>query len=405
MAREAVTVTQLNRYLKDSVASDIYLSNIRVTGEITNLNYHNSGHVFFSIRDKESLIECNLWSSVLPRIRYRLEDGMKIIITGYVDFYPKTGRVKLIVRDVDIEGEGDLAVAFEKMKIKLNAEGLFDPDRKRPLPRFPKKIAVVTAPDGAAVKDIIKTITAKNEVVDITVWPVKVQGAGSAEDIAAGIRGVNEHIPDADIIICGRGGGSKEDLWSFNEEIVARAIFDSAIPVISAVGHEIDISISDLVADVRAATPTAAGEIAVPDTHVLRAEIDSCMKSLAGYLGMYIDRTEMMLGSRDPEHARLALSERIMRSGSDVGQRMMMMDNSLTQKLDRLSSDIKMRKAELEALDPSGVIKRGFSVVRDVNGNIISSTDQVEKGDAIHITMRDGTVSADVTGKGDAFHE
>ena len=152
MARNPVTVTQLNRHVRDTVASDIFLSNIRVIGEVTNLNYHNSGHVFFSIRDKESLIECNLWSRVLPRIRYRLEDGMQIIITGNVDFYPKTGRIKLIVRDIDVEGEGDLAIAFEKMKIKLSAEGLFDPERKRSLPPFPKKIAIVTAPDGAAVQ-------------------------------------------------------------------------------------------------------------------------------------------------------------------------------------------------------------------------------------------------------------
>ncbi len=401
MARNPVTVTQLNRYLKDTVAADIFLSNIRVTGEITNLNYHNSGHVFFSIRDKESIIECNLWSSVLPRIRYRLEEGMQIIISGYIDFYPKNGRIKLIVRDIDIEGEGDLAVAFEKMKIKLNAEGLFDPARKRPLPAFPKKIAVVTAPDGAAVQDIIKTITMKNDFVDIIVWPCKVQGKGSAEDIAAGIRGVNEKISDADIIICGRGGGSKEDLWSFNEEVVARAIYESAIPVISAVGHDIDTSISDLVADVRAATPTAAGEIAVPDMRKIRMELEENASSLARYLELFASRMEMMLGSRDPAQQRSALMERILRSASDTDSRMMIIQNALTSKLDRAASDIRTKKAELDALDPSGIISRGYSIVKDVDGNIISSTNDVKAGDQIHITMRDGTVSADVTGKGE----
>ncbi len=401
MARNPVTVTQLNRHVRDTVASDIFLSNIRVIGEVTNLNYHNSGHVFFSIRDKESLIECNLWSSVLPRIRYRLEDGMQIIITGNIDFYPKTGRIKLIVRDIDVEGEGDLAIAFEKMKIKLSAEGLFDPARKRSLPAFPKKIAIVTAPDGAAVQDIISTITQKNDFVDIVVWPVRVQGKGSAEDIASGIKGVNEKIPDADIIICGRGGGSKEDLWSFNEEIVARAIYGSRIPVISAVGHDIDTSISDLVADVCCKTPTEAGQVAVPDIREIRSVMSDNVRTLSRYMDLYLSRTEMMLSSKDPASARNALAERISRSASETGSKKMMMDSLLNTMMEKITSNVSIKKAELEALDPSGIISRGYSIVKDINGKIISSTNDVAAGDDIRITMRDGSFSANVTEKGE----
>ena len=401
MARTPVTVTQLNNYLRDSMKSDIFLNGIRVTGEITGLKYHSSGHVFFSIKDAASVIECNLWASVLPRIRYRLEDGMQIIATGNVDFYPKNGRVKLIVSNVEVEGEGDLAVAFEKMKIKLDAEGLFAADHKKPLPSFPKKIAVVTAPDGAAVKDIIKTITQKNDYVDIVIWPVSVQGEGSADSIANGIIGVNKHLSDTDIIICGRGGGSKEDLWSFNEEIVARAIYDSEIPVISAVGHEIDISISDLVADARAATPTAAGEMAVPNTFEIRDALERNAEDLTSLLERYVQRREDLVRAKDPAHAVYALSQRIERHYSDTAGMKTRIENRIDMLYEKLLSDISIKKAGLEAMGPAAVLDRGYAIVKDAAGGVVTRTEQVEKGDEIIVSMSDGALSATVTGKGD----
>ena len=281
MALRPVSVTQLNEYIGRILQTDPLLGNISVTGEISNLKYHSSGHVYFSMVDDKSKVNCFLPASYAEHMRYQLGDGMEIIVRGYINVFKKGGTYTLFVRNIEISGEGNLAAAFMLLKEKLEKEGLFDPAHKKPLPTFPRKLGIITSETGAAVRDIIKIIKSRTHMTDILVFPVLVQGEGAAADIAGMIDLVNEQFgEELELLIVGRGGGSMEDLWAFNEEIVARAIFRSQIPIISAVGHEIDFTIADFVADCRAATPTAAAEMAVPDTEKLRERLDGYQEGL-----------------------------------------------------------------------------------------------------------------------------
>ena len=273
MALKPVSVTQLNEYISRVLTTDPLLGNIRVTGEITNLKYHSTGHVYFSIADENSKINCFFPASYVKNLRIELYDGLKVIINGYINVYKKGGTYTLFVRSIESCGEGDLAAAFELLKKKLDAEGLFAQEHKKPIPAFPRKIGIVTSETGAALQDILKIIKGRTSLVDIAIFPVLVQGPDAAADIASALDRINETFHDIDTLIVGRGGGSAEDLWPFNEECVARAIYRSRIPVISAVGHEIDFTISDFVVDRRAETPTAAAEMAVPDTNELRSRM------------------------------------------------------------------------------------------------------------------------------------
>ena len=265
MAIKPVSVSQLNGYIKRILQTDPLLGNVSVVGEVSNLKYHGSGHVYFTLKDANSKISCFLPHDRAEALRYELSEGMEITASGYIYLYERGGSYSLNIRDIEVAGLGNLAIAFEKLKSKLEAEGLFDPAKKKAIPSFPEKIAVVTSETGAAVRDILKIIKNRNNYVDVLIYPVLVQGPAAAGEIAAAINHINEKWPDTDTIITGRGGGSMEELWAFNEEIVARAIYASAIPVISAVGHETDFTIADFVADRRAETPTAAAHMAVPD--------------------------------------------------------------------------------------------------------------------------------------------
>ena len=265
MAVKPVKVSQLNGYIKRVLQSDPLLGNVSVIGEISNLKYHGSGHVYFTLKDEASKISCFLPYEYRKDLRYELSDGMEIIATGYIYLYERGGTYSLNVREIAVEGVGNLMAAFERLKDKLSKEGLFDENYKKPIPFFPRKIAVITSETGAAVRDIIKIIRSRNNIVDVLVYPCLVQGPGAAAEIADAIEAVNRLFPETDTIIVGRGGGSLEELWAFNEEIVARSIFASRIPVISAVGHETDFTIADFVADKRAETPTAAAQMAAPD--------------------------------------------------------------------------------------------------------------------------------------------
>ncbi len=243
MALKPVSVTQLNEYISRVLTTDPLLGNIRVTGEITNLKYHSTGHVYFSIADENSKINCFFPVSYVKNLRIKLYDGLKVIINGYINVYKKGGTYTLFVRSIESCGEGDLAAAFELLKKKLDAEGLFAQEHKKPIPAFPRKIGIVTSETGAALQDILKIIKGRTSLVDILIFPVLVQGPDAAADIASALDRINETFHDIDTLIVGRGGGSAEDLWPFNEECVARAIYRSRIPVISAVGHEIDFTI------------------------------------------------------------------------------------------------------------------------------------------------------------------
>ncbi len=398
-----IGVSQLNNYIKRILQTDPILGSVSVIGEISNLKFHSSGHVYFSLKDEGSRVNCFLPADRLAQLACDLREGMEVIAEGYIYLYMRGGSYSLNVRTIEESGQGDLAAAFEKLKQKLQAEGLFDNDRKKPLPAFPSRIAVVTSSTGAAVRDILKIITSKNDYVDILIYPVKVQGEGAAAEIAAAVDALNADHEDVDLMIVGRGGGSAEELWAFNEEIVARAIAASRIPVISAVGHEIDFTIADFVADVRAETPTAAAERAVPDTK----QLAEYMKGLAG------EMTEKLQRIAGEKRRRLEAFEPLT-IGRELRSRMaydrLAADNMMTEMRNRMSALTAERRHRLElagemirAADPDAILRRGYSIVTDESENIVRDAALLKEGQLISIRAARGSARARVVrndGKG-----
>ena len=395
MAIKPVSVTQLNGYIKRILQTDPLLGNVSVVGEVSNLKFHGTGHVYFTLKDAGSKISCFLPADRARNLRYELSEGMEITASGYIYLYERGGSYSLNIKDIEVAGLGNLAIAFEKLKAKLETEGIFDPSKKKPIPFFPEKIAVVTSETGAAVRDILKIIKNKNNYVDVLVYPVLVQGPAAAGEIAAAIRHINDEWPEIDTIITGRGGGSMEELWAFNEEIVARAIYDSEIPVISAVGHETDFTIADFAADKRAETPTAAANMAVPDIGELKEYISSVMDRLSMGMDKYISMKEMHLKNLDMDAFRRDLESRIMmeqmRIGNIAAENLTFVQNMIT----TLEQKIESCKTNLEALDPTSIMKRGYSAVTDDKGRFIKSINDLEPEDRVVIYMQDG--SADCT--------
>ncbi len=377
MALKPVSVTQLNEYISRVIGTDPLLMNIGVQGEVSGVRTDSRGNVYFTLIDEQSTVDCIVWHDNYDVDPSSLKEGLEVILRGYVNVYKKRASISLTVRTVELIGAGGLAQAFEEMKQKLNAEGLFDQSHKKSLPVFPRKIAVVTAATGAAVQDIIKTIKSRNTVVSIYIYPSLVQGDGAAQQIAYNVDLINRTRDDIDIIIVGRGGGSAEDLWPFNEEVVARSIYASRIPVISAVGHEIDYSISDLVADVRAATPTAAAQIAVPDTSDLSQEIEDLKNLMMRELknNAAFDRIK---ADNIRESMRSALDARI------TGYR----------------SEMEKMKVLLESNDPGLIMKRGYSIVKDTGGNVIRAAKDVNDGQELEVDLAEGKLSVKTISRG-----
>ena len=367
MALRPITVTQLNDYIARVFDSDMLLMNLAVTGEISNLKYHSSGHVYFSLNDANSKINCFFPASYVKNLKYELGDGLEITAIGKVNVYRKGGYYSLFVRSIQVEGEGSLAMAFQLMKEKLEKEGLFDQAHKKPIPAFPRKIAVLTSETGAAVRDIIKIIRSRNDLVDIMVFPVQVQGDGAAENMADMLDFVNESFRDIDTIILGRGGGSAEDLWAFNEEVLARAIFRSEIPVISAVGHEIDFSISDFTADRRAETPTAAAEMAVPDISELKERLNKGSQDLR----------ELLMGKLKVDELRAEKACEDLRKG---------LETTITLK----EHELEKLKLILEENSPLKIMERGYSVI-EKDGTVIRTREELIPGE-YEIRFRDGKI-------------
>ena len=367
MALKPIKVSELNAYVARILKTDPLLINVRVTGEVSGVNYHRNGMVYFDLKDDSSKIACKVSRGKTPVLPFRITDGMEVIITGTIDVYEKTGTYSLWVNDIEEKGLGKLAEEFLRMKEKLEKEGLFDPKYKKQLPAFPARIGIVTSPGGAAVKDILKNITARNSFVDVMIYPAAVQGTGAAEQIARAIDTANRLHPETDILIVGRGGGSMEELSPFNEECVARSIFASKIPVISAVGHEIDFSIADLVADVRAETPTKAGVIAVPDTGELADEIEILKRQFFRELENRFMYSELM-------------TDRIRQE----------MLNSLKERLLKNERAVEEYRLSLELSDPSKIVEKGYAVIRDVNGKPVTGIAGMEIGDRYNINMKDG---------------
>ena len=389
------TPTQLNQYIKGRMDTDPILSKMLVRGELSNYKMYPSGHHYFSLKDSEGTVRCVMFRGNAAALRFRPENGMQVIAAGRVSVFPRDGQYQLYCDRLTPEGAGELAVAFEQLKKKLAAEGLFDPARKKPLPRFPQKIALVTSVAGAAVRDMIRILGARYPLAEVILVPVLVQGEGAAQDIAAALDLVNENRL-SDIIITGRGGGSMEDLWAFNEECVARAISRSQIPVISAVGHEPDVTIADFVADVRASTPSNAAELAVPDQNDLYTRLGSVQeylrKTAAGMLGAHRQRLTFLA-----QNPALQNPERYFE-----GKRLLLdyQSQALTHALEQYVNQRRERlgrlAASLEAMSPLKVLGRGYTIAQTTQGQVVASVRQLAPGDLVHLKWSDGAASCRV---------
>lgn len=376
MSIKPISVSQLNTYINRVISSDPILMNVCVNGEISNLTKHSSGHWYFSLKDKNSTLKCFLASSRVSHLRFDLDEGMEIIAYGYVSVYEKGGYYSFNIRDIDASGEGVLQQAFDKLKKKLSDEGLFDEDHKRILPLFPKKIGVITSPTGAAIRDIITTVKRRNPLVDVLLYPALVQGEGSAASLTEAIQNMNS-FSDVDVLIVGRGGGSMEDLWSFNEESVARAVYNSKIPVISAVGHEVDYVITDFVADVRAATPTAAAELAVP------------------HINNFIDR----INACNPKRVYSDLRARVDNGFLSIRHAMEVCNTSVQYLFSEKDNQLKLLKLDIDSNNPLAVLDKGYTAVKSPVGQWITHIDNINIGDAIDVIFKNGKLQCKVESK------
>ncbi len=397
MALKPITVSQLNRYIGKVLSTDPILGNVSVQGEISNLKYHGSGHVYFTLKDAGSKINCFLHASAAENLRYELTDGIEAVVMGYLSVYEAGGYYSLNVRDVEISGAGSLAAAFKALFKKLEKEGIFDPEYKKPIPAFPSEVCVITSETGAAVRDILKIIRSRNRLVNVVVIPCLVQGKSAAADIAASIALANERFPEADVIITGRGGGSAEELWAFNEEIVARSIFASRIPVISAVGHETDFSISDYVADCRAETPTAAAVMAVPDTSEMMRQAETWCLDTEIRMRRILELCGARLQACRPEIFLRTLQEQVNRRENDAAW----LDREISEGLKNLliiyEYETERSFMKLEAGSPQKIIARGYAAVRDpADGHPVSSSLGILPGATLEVVMRDGALLCEV---------
>lgn len=361
------TVSELTSLVKELIEGGF--PDVGIVAEVSNVSRPRSGHVYFRLKDDGAIVEAVIWRSLAQTLPFDLEDGLEVRARGSLMVYPPQGRYQLVIRSIEPSGIGPLELAFRQRFEKLKAEGLFDPGRKRPLPLFPRRIALVTSPTGAAVRDLIQVISRRWRLCDLIVVPVKVQGEGSAAEVSEGIARAGQ-LPDVDLIITGRGGGSLEDLWAFNEEIVARAIAAAPVPVITAVGHEVDVTIADFVADRRALTPSEAGEISVPDAREVRVALLRFREQLG------------RAGERLTTAGRVRLESLATRAGS-----------ALRRDLERRRSRISALAARLEALSPLGVLARGYSLTfREGEQALIRSSDQVKIGQRVRTRLGRGSI-------------
>lgn len=393
--REALSVTQVNLYVKDVIARDDILCDILVKGELSNFKAHSSGHMYMSLKDDSGVIRAVMFRSSAAKLNFKPQNGTKVIAHGRIGVYERDGQYQLYIDDMQQDGRGDLYAAFEQLKIKLDAEGLFDRAHKKALPKYPKKIGVVTAPTGAAVRDIINVLSRRFLYSDIILYPVLVQGESSAENIVEAIEYFN-YSGKADVLIVGRGGGSIEDLWSFNDERVARAAYKSEIPIVSAVGHEIDFTILDFVADLRAPTPSAAAELVVPSQNELAEKFENVYKTMYRQSMRIIEKKRLQTDKCKDR----AIFKNPLRNLDTERQYL----DSLVQMLERNSAALISAKkqmaaetiAKLDALSPLGTLSRGYSFAKDDSGRVIKSVSQVGKGDKLTVRVSDGEFNAEV---------
>ena len=389
MERHIFGVTEVNELVKLLIDHEPMLQNVYVRGELSNYKMYPSGHHYFTLKDAEGSLRCVMFRGQASRLRFRPENGMKVVASGRISVFPRDGAYQLYCNTLTPEGAGDLAVAFEQLKAKLHGEGLFDPDHKKPLPAYPEKIAIITSSAGAAVHDMIRILRRRYPIAKVILLPVRVQGAEAPAEIVGAIRYANRfHI--GDVIITGRGGGSMEDLWAFNDERVARAIYESELPVISAVGHEPDVTIADFVADARASTPSNAAEIAVPDQMELRRWLrdteDRMTKSQTARLEALRQRLETLAGKRVMTDQLAYVQDKRMEL-LHVQQRLGDLSGAL---VNRKRQRFGALAASLDAMSPLKVLGRGYAMAQNEAGQILKSYQDVTTGESLTVTLGEG---------------
>ncbi|MDE5909082.1 MAG: exodeoxyribonuclease VII large subunit [Lachnospiraceae bacterium] len=391
------TVGQVNSYIRNMFAQDFLLNELSVKGEVSNCKYHSSGHIYFTLKDKKGTISCVMFAGNRSGLAFRMIEGMQVVVKGAIDVYERDGKYQLYAKEIIQDGAGELYERFEQLKQDLLERGMFAPEYKKPIPRFIKTLGVVTAPTGAAVRDIINITSRRNPYVQIILYPAIVQGEAAAESIVKGIRALEKR--QVDVIIAGRGGGSIEDLWAFNEEIVAQAVFDCSVPVISAVGHETDTTIIDYVADMRAPTPSAAAELAVYDVNLLLGQME----------GVRISLNRQMQGRVKLARMKQQTLETKLKMNSPMGKIREKRTYAINLE-ERLSSAMKNRILKgrhqmaiyiekLKGLSPLDKLNQGYSYVSDINGRTVTDIRKISAGDQIQIYVKNGRIDAKVKEK------
>lgn len=391
------TVAQVNSYIKNMFTQDFMLQSIRVKGEVSNCKYHSSGHIYFTLKDVKGTISCVMFASSRNGLSFRLSEGQQVIVSGSVDVYERDGKYQLYARQIQLDGAGALYERYEQLKRALEERGMFASEYKQPIPKYIKTLGVVTAATGAAVKDIINIATRRNPYVQIILYPAIVQGEEAVPSIINGIHAMEYFRVDT--IIVGRGGGSIEDLWAFNEEAVAQAIFDCPIPVISAVGHETDTTIADYVADLRAPTPSAAAELAVYDIEQLQNKLSEYNYTLQHMCKRVIQRCRKEAEQYGVRMRYLSPLNTIRMKRTQALSLEEYLQNAMEKKLQNRKHQLALYIEQMKGLSPLDKLSQGYSYVSDASGRTLSSIEQVEPGDAVTLYIKDGKLDAQITNK------
>ena len=395
MAQQVLSITQLNEYIRGKLDADSLLNGVAVRGEISNYKLYPSGHHYFTLKDESSALKCVMFKGNAARLRFRPANGMQIIAMGKVSVFPRDGAYQLYCTAMAMDGIGDLYAAFEQLKAKLAAQGLFDPAHKKPLPKYPGTIGIITSSAGAAVHDMLRILRKRYPLTKVLLLPVRVQGAEAPGEIAAAI-GYANYYKLADLLIVGRGGGSIEDLWAFNDERVAHAIYQSQIPVISAVGHEPDVTISDFVADLRAATPSNAAELAVPDQDALRQTLDSMSAAMVTAMNRQLKAARQHLDALSASPALRSPTGYFDQKRKTLELLKNRLVSAENQNISRNNQRFIALTAALDAMSPLKVLTRGYAVAENEDGQILRSVSQVKRGERITVSLSDGAITANV---------
>lgn len=406
MGIRTLTVTELTNYLKRVLINDPILNNLSLKGEISNFKFHNSGHAYFSLKDINSKVKCIMFSREFSGLEFIPKDGMKVIAKGYISIYDRNGEYQLYVKELQKEGLGDLYIKYEMLKKKLQEKGYFNLEYKKKIPYLPKRIAVITSPTGAAIRDVISVIKRRNSYTDIVVFPVLVQGDRAAYQISDAIRKIN-NFEDIELIILTRGGGSIEELWAFNEEIVAESIFNSNKPIISAVGHETDFTIADFVSDLRAPTPSAAGELAVPDLGDVKNNLNLLYNNLKGNIVAQVSNYRQLLDNFNTNRLKKNIYYKINEEKMSLDYLNNNIYSIILNKLASCKKEIETLGNNLENLNPLSTLSRGYGIIFDSNKRTITDVDGVETGDVINVMLKNGRLKCSVRDikKGDKLFE